>query len=210
MGSDGEDVNQLHFWRNRYNLIQGGNRAVWCHFTPWDINVPLLQVTGIYKNVFDPKEPGMSQSIMECTSQINKRSIYTREAQDLSLSVIYFSFHSSHTKPEVRCFQYLSTQDILLLGSPPLQFSLCATFRSNFLRDNSDHGSPAQKVAVNPYCFLSAVQTLNLKFNILYNWVPSSFTDQLPTISLQIPSTRSKLDEVTFPEHSSVLPKGQL
>lgn len=185
-----------------------GNRAVWCHFTPWDINVPLLQVTGIYKNVSDPKKPGMSQSIMECTSQINKRSIYTREVQDLSLSVIHFSFHSSHTKPEVRHFHYLSTQAILLLGSPPLQFSLCAAFRSNFLRDNSDHRSPAQKVAVN--CLLSAVQTLNLKFNILYNLVPSSFADQLPTISLQIPSTRAKLDEVPFPEHSSVLPKGQL
>lgn len=186
---------------------------MWCQFTPWDINVPLLQVSSIYKNVFDPKEPYLQvchSLLWNVLAKSIKGAFTTREVQDSGLPVTYFSFHSSHTKPEVRYFRYLSTQDILLLGSSLLQFSLCATFRSNFLRDNSDHRSPAQKLAVNPYCFLSAVLILNLTFNTLYNLVPSSFADQLPTTSLQIPSTRARLDEVTFPEHSSVLPKGQL
>lgn len=56
---------------------------------------------------------------MECTSQINKKSNLTiKEVQDLGLSVMYFSFHSIHTKQQVRYFHYRSTQDILLLGSP--------------------------------------------------------------------------------------------
>lgn len=147
---------------------------------------------------------------MECTSQINKRSIYHTRSPRFRLIcyVLLLLFQSHQTTSQVLPLSKYTRYPAS--GVSWLQFSLCAPFRSNFLRDNSHHQFPAQKLSVNPYCLLNAAQTLHLKFNILYNLVPSSFADQPPTTSLQTPSTQAKLAEVTFSDHSSVFPEEQL
>lgn len=116
---------------------------------------------------------------MECTSQINKRSIYHKRSPRFRLiCYVLLLFQSHQTTSQVLPLSKYTRYPAS--GVSWLQFSLCAPFRSSFLRDNSHHQFPAQKLSVNPYCLLNAAQTLHLKFNILYNLVPSSFADQLP------------------------------
>lgn len=81
---------------------------MWCHFTPWDINVPFLQVTGIYKKAFDPKEPhlyefhrpfGMHWPNEE--EEEEEKGIFTiKTIQDLGISAESLAFRfQSHQTP---------------------------------------------------------------------------------------------------------------
>jgi len=76
---------------------------VWCHFTPWDINVPFLQITGIYKKAFDPKEPHLYEFHRPFGMHWpnKKKGIFTiKTVQNLGISVVSLSFHSqSHQTP---------------------------------------------------------------------------------------------------------------
>lgn len=145
---------------------------------------------------------------MEGSGQIKKKkSIYHIRCPRFRLICYLFLLLYNHTEQQVRYFHYLSPKYMKhpLPGSPGLRSSLCATFKSTFLKDNSDHQFPAQKLWVNPYCLPNVVQTPNLKFNVLYNLVPSSVTDQSPTTSSQTPSTWATPGEVTFADHRHVL-----
>lgn len=109
---------------------------------------------------------------------------------------------TSNTRSGTAIISHLSKQNILLLGSPYRQFSLCATFRSTFLRDNLDQIHLLHKNFQGiPPTFSIQSKLFILKFNILYNLVPSSFLDQSPTTSLQTPSALARLDEVPFSDH---------